>query len=78
MGEGVVWLQVCELLAEHLTQWSYSPAFPELALIPVLNLRRFAKASRVDKFRKAAKGLMDAIERWASGQAGSHSYKWQL
>jgi nucleolar complex protein 2 len=54
---------VVELLAEHLAHWSYSPAFPELSLLPVLNLRRFAKTTKVDKFRKAVKALLDTIEK---------------
>lgn len=62
---------MCELLAEHLAQWSYSPAFPELSLLPVLNLRKFAKATKVDKFRKAVRALMDAIERCAAAGAGA-------
>lgn len=55
--------QVVELLTEHLAQWSYSPAFPELSLLPVLNLRRFAKTTKVDKFRKKVKALLDTIEK---------------
>ena len=46
MLEGVVFslsFQVIELLAEHLSQWSCSIAFPELAHLPLLHLRKFGK-----------------------------------
>lgn len=56
-------LQVLELLAGHLAQWSCHVAFPELVQLPLLHLRRFAKASPVERFRKSAKQLVDAIER---------------
>ncbi|MCO5596819.1 hypothetical protein L7F22_050889 [Adiantum nelumboides] len=51
-----------EQLAEHLQQWSYSVAFPELALVPVLGLRRFVKATKVDRFGRQLKQLVDHIE----------------
>lgn len=55
--------QVVELLAEHLSQWSCHIGFPELSHLPLLQLRRFNKQSPVERFRKAAKQLVDAIER---------------
>ncbi len=55
--------QVMELLAEHLSEWSTHPALPELSHLACLQLRRFAKLTRVDKFRKAAKGLLEALDR---------------
>jgi hypothetical protein len=55
--------QVLELLGHHLAQWSCSPALPELAHLPVLQLRRFAKLTRVDRFRRAAKSLLEVIDR---------------
>ncbi|MCO5547204.1 hypothetical protein L7F22_000649 [Adiantum nelumboides] len=51
-----------EQLAEHLQEWSYSVAFPELALVPVLGLRRFVKATKVDRFGRQVKQLVDHIE----------------
>jgi nucleolar complex protein 2 len=57
--------QAMELLAEHLAQWAYSPAFPELLHVPAAQLRVFAKATPVERFRKQARGLLDAAERHA-------------
>ena len=54
--------QVMELLADHLAQWAYSPAFPELALPTVARLRAFAKRTPVAAFRTASRGLVAAID----------------
>ncbi|KAG2453202.1 hypothetical protein HYH02_002526 [Chlamydomonas schloesseri] len=43
--------QLLEVLAEHLACWSCSIALPELAHVPLLALRRFAKACPVERFR---------------------------
>lgn len=53
---------VIEQLAEHLTLWSYSVAFPELAFIPAVRLRQFKKETKVDRFRRQVKQLIDQIE----------------
>lgn len=61
--------QVLELLAEHLAQWSCSIAFPELAHLPLLHLRKFAKQCKVERFRTSSRALADALERntaWVS------------
>lgn len=55
-------MQVLELLASHMGQWACSIAFPELAHVPVLALRRFAKKSTVGRFNSAARGLVAAME----------------
>ncbi|MEW5298161.1 MAG: hypothetical protein WDW36_001313 [Sanguina aurantia] len=55
--------QALELLSEHLTQWSCSISFPELSHMTLLHLRRFARASPVERFRKLAKALVEAIDR---------------
>ena len=47
-----------QLLAAHLNQWAYSPAFPELAHVPSRDLRRFCKATQVTRFRKAARAAV--------------------
>ena len=52
-----------ELLAEHLGQWACSIAFPELAHLPLLHLRRFAKQCKVERFRTSSRALADALER---------------
>lgn len=44
-------MQVWELLGEHLGQWAYSVAFPELAHLPLVQLRRFAKTVAVERFK---------------------------
>lgn len=49
MSRSVV--QVMELLAEHLGQWATSVAFPELAHLPLVQLRRFAKTVAVERFK---------------------------
>ena len=50
-----------EEFAEHLGQWSYAIAFPELALIALIGLRRFAKETKVDRFRRQVKQLVDHV-----------------
>ena len=55
-------LQVLELLAGHIAQWACSVAYPELAHVPALQLRRFVKKTTVARFSAAAKGLLAAME----------------
>ena len=52
-----------ESLAEHLHQNAYSPAFPELAHIPMRELKKFCKTVTVTRFRKAARAIIEASER---------------
>ena len=40
-----------EQLAQHLGQWSCSVAFPELAHLPLVHLRRFVKSTTIERFR---------------------------
>ncbi|XP_057830087.2 nucleolar complex-associated protein 2 isoform X1 [Cryptomeria japonica] len=54
---------VLEHLAEHLTQWSYSVSFPELAFIPLVRLRQFNKYTKVDRFRRQVKQLIEQVEK---------------
>jgi len=58
--------QVLELLTEHLAQWSTSISFPELSHLPCVALRGFAKGCAVERFRRQAKQLVDALERNAT------------
>ena len=55
--------QVLELLTEHLSQWSTSISFPELSHLPCVVLRGFAKGCAVERFRRQARQLVDALER---------------
>ena len=50
-----------DVVADALAQWAYHPALPELAHLPVRELRRFASAA--PRFRKAAAALADAAAR---------------
>ena len=50
-------MQVMEQLAVHLGQWSCSVAFPELAHLTLVQLRRFIKASTVERFRAQVRGV---------------------
>lgn len=59
-------MQVTELLAEHLGQWGCNIAFPELAHLPLLHLRKFAKQCKVERFRTSTRALADALERNAA------------
>lgn len=52
-----------ELLADHLRQWATSVAFPEAAHLPVVALRSFIKGCAVERFRRSARQLLDAVER---------------
>ncbi|XP_058090200.1 nucleolar complex-associated protein 2 isoform X2 [Magnolia sinica] len=53
---------VVEELAEHLAQWSYSVAFFELSFIPLVRLRSFCKATKVERFRREIKQLIRQVE----------------
>lgn len=53
---------VVEQFSEHLVLWSYAIAFPELALVPLIGLRQFMKETKVDRFRRQMKQLVDHIE----------------
>nr|QUE41924.1 nucleolar complex protein 2 [Fragaria x ananassa] len=55
-------LSVVDELAEHLAQWSYSIAFPELSFIPGVRLRSFCKSTKVERFRRATRELIRQIE----------------
>lgn len=54
---------VIEQLTEHLAQNSYSVAFPELSVVPLVQIRRMLKEVKVDRFRKLIKQLVEQIER---------------
>ncbi|KAM0002212.1 putative nucleolar complex protein [Helianthus debilis subsp. tardiflorus] len=53
---------VMEELAEHLSQWSYSPAFFELSFVPAVRLRNFCKSTKVERFRREMRQLIREIE----------------
>jgi hypothetical protein len=50
------------VLAGSLALSARSPGFPELAHLPSLALRRFIKASPVERFRTHAKLLLGALD----------------
>lgn len=52
---------VIEQLTEHLAQNSYSIAFPELSVVPLVQVRRMLKEVKVDRFRKLMKQLVDQV-----------------
>ncbi|BFI25735.1 nucleolar complex protein 2 [Marchantia polymorpha subsp. ruderalis] len=54
---------VVEQLGEHLAQWSYAVAFPELSVVPLIQLRHFQKKTTVDRFRRQVKQLVEQVER---------------
>ncbi|OVA07515.1 Nucleolar complex protein 2 [Macleaya cordata] len=53
---------VMDELAEHLSQWSYSVAFFELAFIPAQRLRSFCKSTKIERFRRETRQLVRQIE----------------
>lgn len=53
---------VVEELAEHLAQWSYSPAFFELSFVPLVRLRSFCKCTDVDRFRREIRELIRVVD----------------
>jgi nucleolar complex protein 2 len=59
-----------ELLASHLAQSAASVAFPELANVPTVELRRFMKRCRAERYRSAAKALVAALEANAAHVSG--------
>ncbi|KAH8970165.1 hypothetical protein BDL97_02G073800 [Sphagnum fallax] len=54
---------VIEQLTEHLAQHSYSVSFPELAVVPLVQLRHLIKDTTVERFRRQVKLLVEQIER---------------
>ena len=56
-----------ELLAEHLSCWGCHIAFPELSFLTLAQLRKFAKATPVDRFRQGGSSLQ-----WGKGRAAWH------
>ena len=57
----VMW-QIMELLAAHFAQWACSMAFPEMAHLPLQQLRRFAKQCKAERLRSATKALVAAMD----------------
>ena len=55
-------LQALLQLAEHLAQWSCSPALPELAHVILMQLRNCGQGMRSDAQRSAVKGLAAALQ----------------
>ncbi len=56
-------LQALELLAGHMAQWSCHIAFPEMAHLSMHHLRKFVKQCPVERFRAAARSLLDVAQR---------------
>ncbi len=54
--------EALRLLTQHLACYAYSIAFPELAVPVLLQLRKFAKATRVLRFSKQAQALIRQLE----------------
>ncbi|XP_076887885.1 protein REBELOTE-like [Bidens hawaiensis] len=51
-----------ELLAVHFIQWSCHISFPELAVIPLIRLKKFYERSTVESLKRVVKRLMDMVE----------------
>lgn len=65
--------QVMELLAEHLACWGCHIAFPELAFLTAAQLRRFMKATPVERFRWALVGWGRQLAQPAGLEQGCRS-----
>lgn len=52
---------VIEQLTEHLAQHSYSVSFPELAVVPLVQLRHLIKDTTVERFRRQVKLLVEQV-----------------
>ncbi|XAR48762.1 hypothetical protein NMG60_11031690 [Bertholletia excelsa] len=50
------------LLSEHFAQWSYHIAFPELASIPLICLRKFHETTTSESLKRMVKRLIDQVE----------------
>eukprot|EP00873_Tetraselmis_striata_P023861 jgi/Tetstr1/444125/TSEL_032023.t1 len=57
---------VMEMLAAHLAQWANHVAFPEVSNTTAIALRRFVKGCAVERFRRSAKQVLDAVEKTAA------------
>ena len=57
-----------------MAQWSCHIAFPEMAHLSLHHLRKFVKQCPVERFRAAARSLLDAAQRnsaWLAQRRGS-------
>ncbi|XP_076889450.1 protein REBELOTE-like [Bidens hawaiensis] len=51
-----------ELLAVHFMQWSCHISFSELAVIPLIRLKKFYERSTIESLKRVVKRLMDMVE----------------
>lgn len=50
-----------ELLTLHFAQWSYHISFPEVAIIPLICLKKFLEKTTIESFRRVVKRFIDQV-----------------
>jgi hypothetical protein len=54
-------LSAIEVLSAHFAQWSYHVAFPEVATIPLILLKRLHEQTTIDSLHRPLKRLIDQV-----------------
>ncbi|XP_022133965.1 nucleolar complex protein 2 homolog isoform X2 [Momordica charantia] len=55
-------LSSIELLSVHFCQWSYNISFPELATIPLIQLKKFHATTTTENLKRLVKRFIDQVE----------------
>ncbi|TYK14874.1 nucleolar complex protein 2-like protein [Cucumis melo var. makuwa] len=55
-------LSTIELLSSHFSQWSHHISFPELATIPLIQLKKFHATSTTENLKRLVKRFIDQVE----------------
>lgn len=55
-------LSSIELLSAHFAQWSYNISFPELATIPLIQLKKFHATTTTENLKRSVKRFIDQVE----------------
>ena len=55
-------LSSIELLSAHFAQWSYSISFPELATIPLTQLKKFHATTTTENLKRLVKRFIDQVK----------------
>ncbi|KAL0548943.1 hypothetical protein IC582_013420 [Cucumis melo] len=55
-------LSTIELLSSHFSQWSHHISFPELATIPLIQLKKFHATSTTENLKRSVKRFIDQVE----------------
>ncbi|KAK9912305.1 hypothetical protein M0R45_036174 [Rubus argutus] len=55
-------LSAIELLSVHFAQWSHQISFPDLAIIPLICLKKFHEITTIESSKRVVKRFIDQVE----------------